>query len=102
MNVKDGASLKNTVGLQWLEHLWNHYNMFETGVFRAKRNNRHIFSIFIFSFQNLDLSAHVVSLELFVGHKNQHHKSIKMKGVYVCQDQYVQMRHAQCGYNIFS
>ena len=27
--------LLNTVELQWLEHLWNHENMFETGVFRA-------------------------------------------------------------------
>ena len=25
----------NTVELQWLEHLWNHENMFETGVVRA-------------------------------------------------------------------
>ena len=24
-----------TVELQWLEHLWNHENMFETGVLRA-------------------------------------------------------------------
>ena len=24
-----------TVQLQWLEHLWNHVNMFETGVVRA-------------------------------------------------------------------
>ena len=24
-----------TVELQWLEHLWNHANMFETGVVRA-------------------------------------------------------------------
>ena len=27
--------LQNTVELQWLEHLWNHENMFETGVVRA-------------------------------------------------------------------
>ena len=27
--------LKTTVELQWLEHLWNHENMFETGVVRA-------------------------------------------------------------------
>ena len=26
---------ENTVELQWLEHLWNHENMFETGVVRA-------------------------------------------------------------------
>ena len=25
----------NTVEVQWLEHLWNHENMFETGVVRA-------------------------------------------------------------------
>ena len=24
-----------TVELQWLDHLWNHENMFETGVVRA-------------------------------------------------------------------
>ena len=28
-------SLPYTVELQWLEHLWNHDNMFETGVVRA-------------------------------------------------------------------
>ena len=28
-------SLPYTVELQWLEHLWNHENMFETGVVRA-------------------------------------------------------------------
>ena len=28
-------SLPCTVELQWLEHLWNHENMFETGVVRA-------------------------------------------------------------------
>ena len=27
--------LLTTVELQWLEHLWNHENMFETGVVRA-------------------------------------------------------------------
>ena len=26
---------QNTVELQWLEHLWDHENMFETGVVRA-------------------------------------------------------------------
>ena len=45
----------STVELQWLEHLWNHKNMFETGVVRASecyllrqvmRHNRDIFSIF--------------------------------------------------------
>ena len=25
----------NAVELQWLEHLWNHENMFETGFVRA-------------------------------------------------------------------
>ena len=25
----------NTVALQWLEHLWDHENKFETGVVRA-------------------------------------------------------------------
>ena len=29
-------SLPYTVELQWLEHLWNHVNMFEIGVVRAK------------------------------------------------------------------
>ena len=28
-------SLPYTVELQWLEHLWNYENMFETGVVRA-------------------------------------------------------------------
>ena len=28
-------SLPYTVTLQWLEHLWNHENMFETGVVQA-------------------------------------------------------------------
>ena len=27
--------LLNIVEVQWLEHLWNHENMFETGVVRA-------------------------------------------------------------------
>ena len=44
-----------TVKLQWLEHLWDHENQFETGVFRAiegllkrqvRRHNRGICSIF--------------------------------------------------------
>ena len=26
---------QNTVELQWLEHLWDYENLFETGVFRA-------------------------------------------------------------------
>ena len=26
----------DTVELQWLEHIWDHGNMFETGVVRAK------------------------------------------------------------------
>ena len=32
------AALK-TVEFQWLEHFWNHKNMFETGVIRAKSIN---------------------------------------------------------------
>ena len=43
-----------TVELQWLNHLWNHANMFETGVVQegrsswrqVRRHNRDIFSIF--------------------------------------------------------
>ena len=36
MNIKIGAVFKvYTVELQWLEHLWNHENMFETRVVRA-------------------------------------------------------------------
>ena len=30
------VSLPCTLELQWLEHLWNHENLFETGVVRAK------------------------------------------------------------------
>ena len=29
------AQFSNTVELQWLEHLWKHENMFDTGVVRA-------------------------------------------------------------------
>ena len=29
------AAVAYTVELQWLEHLWNHENMFERGVVRA-------------------------------------------------------------------
>ena len=29
-------TVANTVELQWLEHLWNYENIFETGVVRAK------------------------------------------------------------------
>ena len=29
------APVQITVGLQWLEHLWNHENMFKTGVVQA-------------------------------------------------------------------
>ena len=45
----------HTVELQWLEHLWDHENMFGTKVVRAdeclslrqvRRHNRDIFSIF--------------------------------------------------------
>ena len=44
----------STVELQWLEHLWNHENMFEAWVVRAnecysklqvRRHNRDIFSL---------------------------------------------------------
>ena len=31
----ENETLLNTVELQWLEDLWNHENMFETGVVRA-------------------------------------------------------------------
>ena len=43
-----------TVELQWLEHHWNHVNMFETGVvqdneccskYQVRKHNRDIFSI---------------------------------------------------------
>ena len=44
----------NIVELQWLEHLWNHENMFETEVVRdnecyslRQRHNRDVFSIFL-------------------------------------------------------
>ena len=30
-----GFPCTNTVELQWLEHLWNHKNMFETAIVRA-------------------------------------------------------------------
>ena len=45
----------STVEFQWLEHLWNHENMFETGIVRAnecssqrkvRKHNKDIFSIF--------------------------------------------------------
>ena len=29
------CTMENTVELQWLEHLWDYKNMFETGVVRA-------------------------------------------------------------------
>ena len=32
---KESISSKTTVELQWLKHLWNHENKFETGVVRA-------------------------------------------------------------------
>ena len=55
MLMPDSGSAKDTVELQWLEHIWNHENMFETGVVRAnecyslrqvRRHYRNIFSIF--------------------------------------------------------
>ena len=33
-----GTSRRYTVELQWLEHLWNHENIFETGVVRANES----------------------------------------------------------------
>ena len=48
-------SARFTVELQWLEHLWNHENMFDTRVVLAneclsqcqvRRHNRDIFSVF--------------------------------------------------------
>ena len=60
--------LFNTVELQWLEHLWNHENMFQIGVVQAneclsygqvKRHNSDIFSIFF----NMKVCC-VFSLEL--------------------------------------
>ena len=38
MRIKQLLPLKDypfTVELKWLEHLWNHENMFETGAVRA-------------------------------------------------------------------
>ena len=34
--LKHLSSIITTVELQWLEHLWNHENMFETGMVRDK------------------------------------------------------------------
>ena len=34
-NKKIGTPKTDTVELQWLEHLWDYENMFETGVVRA-------------------------------------------------------------------
>ena len=31
------GSLDSTVELQWLEHLWDYENMFETGVVRVNK-----------------------------------------------------------------
>ena len=33
--MKDTGKVQYTVELQWLEHLWNHENMFDTRVVRA-------------------------------------------------------------------
>ena len=53
MNNMDKSILTSNSGhtaeLQWLEHLWNHENMFEIGVVRASevtRQNWDIISIF--------------------------------------------------------
>ena len=37
LSLKSNKSVtcQNTVKLQWLEHLWDYENMFETGVLRA-------------------------------------------------------------------
>ena len=50
--------LQNTVELQWLEHRWNHENMFETGMFKLMNVNHsarsggiiHVRDMFFFSF----------------------------------------------------
>ena len=34
-DIRQTETFKHTVELQWLEHLWNHENKFETGVARA-------------------------------------------------------------------
>ena len=34
-NSNNNNNSINTVELQWLEHVWNHENMFETGEVRA-------------------------------------------------------------------
>ena len=57
INCDEGVKLLGvtTDELQWLEHLWDYKNMFETGVVRAiegllcsqvRRHNRDILSIF--------------------------------------------------------
>ena len=68
---------KYTVELQWLEHFWNHENVFETGVVRANkcyslrqvgRHNRDMFSIFF----NMKVCC-VFSLELpYRGDSNEY------------------------------
>ena len=35
-NLNSVPKFTNTLELQWLKHLWNHENMFETGIVRAK------------------------------------------------------------------
>ena len=66
-----------TAQLQWLEHRWNHENMFETGVVRAneclserpvRRHNKDIFSIFF----NMKM-CYVFSLE------SSHHTIFNIK-----------------------
>ena len=54
----DNHECVSTAELQWLEHFWNHENMFETGAVRAneclsysvpvRRHNRAIFMIFFY------------------------------------------------------
>ena len=62
---------RDTVEHQWLEHLWNHENMFGTGVVRANEcyslrqvrwHNRVIIIIFFFYFLNMKVCC-VFSLE---------------------------------------
>ena len=56
LELIETGSFTDTFELQWLEHLWDYENLFETGVVRpiegllysqVRRHNRDIFSIFI-------------------------------------------------------
>ena len=55
LNIDSSLFFLYTVELQWLEHLWDYENLFETGVVRAiegflwgqiRRHNRDTFSVF--------------------------------------------------------